>query len=73
MYRESMSTVQWNKTTVAIVGVVMVIVMFWFFSPGTKKENIVMTWPEEKEKEHNQEYSVWPPFRIDTTHDEVLY
>lgn len=69
MYKEKMSTVQWNKTTIVIGGVVVIIVL-WFLFSGTDRKNVIMEWPDEKEKEHNQEYNEWPGFRVDISHDE---
>jgi hypothetical protein len=42
-----------------------------FFTIDSSSKTFATEWPQETEKEHNQEYLLWPSFKINAAHDEV--
>jgi hypothetical protein len=72
MYSDKMSTLQWNKPWVVVAGVVTVFLLYTFFTIDSSSKTFATEWPQETEKEHNQEYLLWPSFKINAAHDEVI-
>jgi hypothetical protein len=42
------------------------------FTIDSSSKTFATEWPQETEKEHNQEYLLWPSFKINAAHDEVI-
>lgn len=61
---------QWKKPWVVSASVITVVIMYLCYKMGFSSERMTSEWPQETEKEHNQEYLVWPSFKIDSKHDE---
>ncbi|XP_076103061.1 uncharacterized protein LOC143072132 [Mytilus galloprovincialis] len=71
MKTDTMSTMQWKKQWIVAIGIVVTVFLIYLFvSVGSSNNKFTTEWPQETEKEHNQQYRFWPSFKVDTQHNE---